>query len=212
MILGPGVWGWWILGRNAGWLPPLRWIVLVVTVAATVALLVSLISEKRRRFATVSLAVGLIGALAGSGAYALATIGQSHSGGMVLVGPASSDSGAGAWWQDADNPQLEALLRTTHTKWSAAINRSSPAAALELSTNTAVMAIGGFGGLDPTPTLSEFQADVASHQLTYYIAPVSGRAPGGFGGQQHNDINTWVKANFTPTTIGSDTIYNLTTP
>jgi 4-amino-4-deoxy-L-arabinose transferase-like glycosyltransferase len=216
MILGTGVWGWWILGRNAGWLPPLRWIVLVVTVAATVALLVSLISEKRRRFAVVSLAVGLIGALAGSGAYALATIGQPHSGGMVLVGPASSDTVvAAAWQQDADNPQLETLLRNTHTKWSAAINRSSPAAALELSTNTAVMAIGGFGGLDPIPTLSEFQADVANHQITYYIVDNTtnnGRGPGGFGGQQHSDISTWVKANFTPTTIGSDTVYNLTTP
>ena len=51
--------------------------------------------------------------------------------------------------------------RPTHTDWSAAIARSSAAAGLELQTHTAVMAIGGFSGNDPVPTLSEFQQYVA---------------------------------------------------
>ena len=31
---GTGVWGWWILGRNASWLPILRWTILVIAVMA----------------------------------------------------------------------------------------------------------------------------------------------------------------------------------
>ena len=104
---------------------------------------------------------------------------------MAVVGPARGDGhrGGGGFGQDTDNARLEAMLRATDTDFSAAINRSSAAAGLELSTNTAVMAIGGFGGSDPAPTLGEFQQDVANHRITYYIAPANNRHPGGFGSQ-----------------------------
>src|SRR5678815_168052 len=69
----------------------------------------------------------------------------------------------------ADNPALDAILKDTHTEWSAAISRSSSAAGLELSTGTPVMAIGGFSGSDPAPTLGQFQDDVAQHKVAYYI-------------------------------------------
>ena len=48
LVLAAGVWGWWILGRNGGWLPPLRWSILAVTVVAAAALLRSLISDTRQ--------------------------------------------------------------------------------------------------------------------------------------------------------------------
>ena len=116
--------------------------------------------------------------------------------------------------QNVDNPQLDAMLGATDTDWSAAINRSSTAAGLELSTNTALMAIGGFSGTDPVPTLSQFQDYVASHRITYYIVPANNndRGPGGFGGQQHTDISNWVAANFKAIKVGSDTVYALTAP
>jgi 4-amino-4-deoxy-L-arabinose transferase-like glycosyltransferase len=214
MTLGTGVWGWWILGRNADWLPALRWAILAVAVIAAAALLVSLTSETRQRFAVGALAVGLVGALVGAGAYSVATIGQPHDGGMAIVGPSQKDEGhGGPWWaQDTDTPELEAMLRNTHTDWSAAINRSSAAAGLELATNTAVMAIGGFGGSDPVPTLAQFQQYVADHRITYYVAPSSEKRPGGFGGNSHTDITDWVAANFTPIKAGSATVYDLTAP
>ena len=104
------------------------------------------------------------------------------------------------------------MLRNAHTDWSAAINRSSGAAGLELSTDTAVMAIGGFGGGDPAPTLAQFQQDVAAHRIGYYVAPEQDKRPGGFGGRSHTDIADWVAANFTPTKVGTDTVYDLTAP
>jgi 4-amino-4-deoxy-L-arabinose transferase-like glycosyltransferase len=214
MIGGTGVWSWWILGRNGDWFPALRWVILAGTAVAAVALLVSLSSGARQRFTVMSLAVGLIGGLLGAGAYAFATIGQSHDGGMAVVGPAREDGhwGGGGFGQDSENTQLEAMLRATDTDFSAAINRSSAAAALELSTNTAVMAIGGFGGSDPAPTLGEFQQDVANHRITYYIAPANDRHPGGFGSKSHTDITQWVAAHFTPMAVGSETVYDLTAP
>jgi 4-amino-4-deoxy-L-arabinose transferase-like glycosyltransferase len=215
MMLGTGGWSWWLLGRNAEWLPTLRWVILAVTVVATAALLFALTSEARHRLAVAALMVGLIGGvLGGASAYTIATLGQPHEGGGPTVGPAAADGHrGGGWGQDADSPQLESMLRDTHTDWSAAIDRSSAAAGLELSTDTAVMAIGGFGGSDPAPTLGQFQQDVAEHRITYYVAPAQEHRPGGFGGRNvHTDITKWVAANFTAITVGSDTVYDLTAP
>jgi hypothetical protein len=211
MVLSTGVWSWWILGRNSSWFPALRWTVLALTVVAAVPLLISLAS--RRRVAMVSVAIGLIGALAGPSAYAIATIGQPHGGGGPAVGPASSAQsaghGTGTFGQAPDNPQLDAMLTATHTQWSAAINRSSSAAGLELATNTAVMAIGGFSGSDPAPTLSQFIDDANAHRVSYYIVEDThgNRGPG--GGRGHSDIANWVAANFKATRVGSATVYDL---
>ena len=58
------------------------------------------------------------------------------------------------------------------------------------------MAIGGFSGSDPVPSLNQFQDDVANHRIGYYIAPDTTRGPG--RGRQHTDISRWVAANFAP--------------
>ena len=54
------------------------------------------------------------------------------------------DSSAGAWMGDADEPSAGTALRATHTRWSAATDGSQSAAALEISSGTPVMAIGGW--------------------------------------------------------------------
>jgi hypothetical protein len=75
------------------------------------------------------------------------------------------------------------------------------------------MAIGGFSGSDPVPTLGQFQDDVAQHRVTYYIAADNRDDPGpgrGFGSQPHSDIAAWVAAHFNPIKVGSDTVYDLT--
>ncbi|TSE00481.1 glycosyltransferase family 39 protein [Skermania sp. ID1734] len=230
LVLAAGVWGFVLLQRNSGWFPWLRWVILVVTILAAVALAVS----SMRRFSVGFMALGLVAGLAGSTAYAVATLGQPHTGGSPSVGPADSDAGmrafAAFFGEGSHNPALDAMLGATHTKWSAAIDRSSSAAALELSSDTAVMAIGGFMN-DPVPTLAQFQDYVRNHEVTYYIVqarpnlpgmpqpgkPAKGDARGGenfsamldrFGG--HQDIADWVAAHFTPTTVGSATVYDLT--
>lgn len=212
MLMGTAAWSFWILARNAAWLPPLRWGILVLAVAATAALLWAL-HGKNRTVASIALAVALIGALSGTTAYTVATLGQPHTGGGPSVGPPDPDGGHGHGWH-SDNPELNTMLRATTTKWSAAINRSGAAAGLELATDTAVMAIGGFTGSDPVPTLDRFQTYVADRQITYYILPESKASDRGgfFGSNSHTDITDWVKANFTSTKVGTDTVYDLRSP
>jgi hypothetical protein len=75
------------------------------------------------------------------------------------------------------------------------------------------MAIGGFTGSDPAPTLAQFERLVSGHEIHYYVASGSG-GPGGAGGGSGSgaQITAWVKAHFTGKTVGGMTVYDLTTP
>ena len=71
------------------------------------------------------------------------------------------------------------------------------------------MAIGGFNGSDPSPTLAQFQADVAAGRIHYFVGG------GGFGGQNggssaSSEIAAWVAATFPAQTVGGATVYDLT--
>jgi 4-amino-4-deoxy-L-arabinose transferase-like glycosyltransferase len=213
LVGGTGLWSWVILGRNSHWLPALRWTILVLAAVAAVALVVPRTHQVRHRVALCVLGVGLIGALGGPAAYAITTIGQPHEGGGPTVGPAdASRQGRMRGFQNVANPRLDAMLKDTNTEWSAAVLRSSTAAGLELSSGTAVMAIGGFSGSDPVPTLSQFKDDVVAHKVTYYIV-VSNRGHGpGSGSRGHADIAKWVAATFRATNVGDTTVYDLSTP
>ena len=52
----------------------------------------------------------------------------------------------------------------------------------QLATGDPVMAIGGFNGTDPAPTLAEFERYVAEGKIHYYISGGGGFGGGGFGG------------------------------
>ena len=102
---------------------------------------------------------------------------------------------------------LVGLLQAAGTKWSAATVGSMQAAPLALDSATDVMAIGGFSGGDPAPTLEQFQSYVAAGQVHYFIAG------GGFGGRRDGStISAWVEQTFTATTVGGHTVYDLTQP
>ena len=94
-------------------------------------------------------------------------------------------------------------------KWVAATEGSEAAAPLELATGDAVMAIGGFNGTDPWPTLAAFEELVANHEIHYYV----GQGSESFGGGQDSSaIGQWVAAHFKCETVGGETVYNLTEP
>ena len=151
--------------------------------------------------------------LAGPAAYAIATIGLPHRGGGPTVGPATAaHDGRGLFDQSDDNPDLDAILKGTDTAWSAAISRSSSAAGLELTSDTAVMAIGGFSGSDPTPTLEQFRDDIAQHKVAYYIVMNNHHRGPGWSNRGHADIAKWVAASFPSTTVGDATVYDLSAP
>jgi hypothetical protein len=94
-------------------------------------------------------------------------------------------------------------------KWVAATEGSEGAAPLELATGDAVMAIGGFNGTDPWPTLAVFKQLVANHEVHYYVGDGS-RSFG--GGRGSSSIASWVAAHFKKETVGNQTVYDLTQP
>jgi 4-amino-4-deoxy-L-arabinose transferase-like glycosyltransferase len=93
-------------------------------------------------------------------------------------------------------------------KWIAATEGTQEAAPIELATGgDAVMAIGGFNGTDPAPTLAEFEAMVAKGEIHYYVGQGSESFGGGRGS---SGIASWVAAHFKSETVGGLTVYNLT--
>jgi hypothetical protein len=104
--------------------------------------------------------------------------------------------------------------------WPGATVNSNSAAGYQLGSGEPIMAIGGFNGTDPAPTLAQFETDVAHHRIHYFI-PSGGIAggfgggfAGGFGGDGHetaaSQITAWVESHYTAETNGNITMYDLT--
>ncbi|MEV5310856.1 glycosyltransferase family 39 protein [Streptomyces sp. NPDC052610] len=96
--------------------------------------------------------------------------------------------------------------------WAAAAIGSQNAASYQLATGEPVMAIGGFNGTDPSPTLAQFKQYVADGRIHYFIASGMGGGPGGGADGSSSQIGSWVEENFEEVTAGSATFYDLTQP
>ncbi|MEV8373928.1 glycosyltransferase family 39 protein [Kribbella sp. NPDC056861] len=93
--------------------------------------------------------------------------------------------------------------------WAAAAVTSNAAAPLQIAAEVPVMSIGGFNGTDVAPTLAEFQEMVAQGKVHYFVGSGGGGFGGGGRGGTSSEISTWVAENFTAQTVGSSTIYDL---
>ncbi|MFH8363242.1 ArnT family glycosyltransferase [Streptomyces anulatus] len=92
--------------------------------------------------------------------------------------------------------------------WVAAAVGAQNAASYQLATGEPVMAIGGFNGSDPSPTLAQFKKYVTEGKIHYFV---SGGGMGGDSGTS-SQISSWVTEKFTEVTVGSATFYDLTQP
>ena len=217
MLAATGVWDYVLLGRTPDFLPWLKFIVLGIGVVGALLLL----TGGRRLVPAVVLSVVFALGL-GTSAYAISTASQTHSGSIPTSGPSSSSMGGGGGGgtrpsggggtrtsgggggDQSSSSELTELLSNTTTTWAAATTGSQSAATLELASGKAVIAIGGWSGSDDAPTLAQFQQWVAEGKISYYIAGGQG---GGQGGS--SEIQTWVEANYTATTVGNSTVYKL---
>jgi 4-amino-4-deoxy-L-arabinose transferase-like glycosyltransferase len=157
-----------------------------------------------------------------------AGFGGQNAGGTGSVGGAAArgggPGGAGGLL-NSSNP-APALVRYLQAgahgyRWVLATVGANEAAGYQLASRQAVMAIGGFNGTDPAPTLAQFEKLVAAGEIHYFIGggagggPGAGTGPGGRagGGASQSDpasqIAAWVEAHFPPTTVGGVTVYNL---
>jgi 4-amino-4-deoxy-L-arabinose transferase-like glycosyltransferase len=151
-----------------------------------------------------------------SGDTASAALGAGAIGGGRAGGVAGGGIGGGG--VEVSSALVKALKSDAGKyRWAAATSGSQSAASLELASNEAVMAIGGFNNEGGKLSLVAFEKYVSSGEIHYYIVAGSGGgggAPGGGGpggGSSTESIASWVKAHFTSQTIGGETVYDLTT-
>ena len=94
-------------------------------------------------------------------------------------------------------------------RWAAATTGSQQAAGYQLASQKPVMAIGGFNGSDPYPSLEQFKQYLKDKQIHYYIAGEMGGHQMG-GSDTATQISQWVAKHYTSTTVDGVTVYDLT--
>jgi 4-amino-4-deoxy-L-arabinose transferase-like glycosyltransferase len=227
-----------LLIRDSSWLPWLAPTVLVAGLLSAVALF--FVNQLGRAAARGIAVLGLVTLLAGSGAYSLATAATTHSGAIPSAGPSSGQGfgggmPGGAGGGMAGGPggngggrgggmaggllgtslpgtNLTALLvqNAGQYRWTAATVGSNNAAGYQLGSGQSVLAVGGFNGTDPYPTLAQFQQYVHSGQIHYFLG--EGMTMQGDSGSDYAEqIAEWVSANYHATTVDGVTVYDLTT-
>ena len=191
-----------------------------------------------RRLAVAAAAVGVCAALAAPSAYAITTIGTAYGAGDPHPGPGTTDGGfgggpgggvgggvggnragglpgdgGGIGGNSSDSALLNYLIANKGSaKWIVAISSSQEAGSIELATGQPVMAMGGFTGSDPTPTLDQLKSYIASGQLRFVLTG-NGFGGGFGGGQGGDDITTqrtdWVDSACQPVTYaGTALLYD----
>jgi 4-amino-4-deoxy-L-arabinose transferase-like glycosyltransferase len=96
--------------------------------------------------------------------------------------------------------------------WAAATIGSNSAAGYQLASGEPVLALGGFNGTDPFPTLERFQQLVADGEVHYFVGGAGRSNTESGGSDEAHRIGLWVEATFPPTTIDTTTVYDLTGP
>jgi 4-amino-4-deoxy-L-arabinose transferase-like glycosyltransferase len=132
------------------------------------------------------------------------------------AGPGAGGAGGIGGLLNSSTPSaaITAALKAGASKyaWVAAAVGSNEAAGYQLAAREPVMAIGGFNGTDPAPTLAEFENYVKEKKIHYFIASGAGggSGPSGAGTDDASLITSWVESHFTATTVGGVTVYDLT--
>ncbi|MBV9091402.1 MAG: glycosyltransferase family 39 protein [Mycobacteriaceae bacterium] len=219
-------WSWVLLGRSPGFVPPLRWVVLAAALGWVLAYVLR-VHRFGGHVAWWAAALAAAAALAGPLAYSVETVGSPHNGGIVTAGPSVRGSRFPGMPPGMGQPPSDRIVRMLSQDaaaytWVAATTGANEAAAYQLATGDAVMPIGGFIGSDPSPTLAQFQRDVADGRVHYYLeghrpgtpraGDARGASPGGRPDTEGDKIAAWVRQTFTPTTVDGVTYYDLTAP
>jgi 4-amino-4-deoxy-L-arabinose transferase-like glycosyltransferase len=163
----------------------------------------------------IAVPLALVAALAGPFAYSVVTASTPHTGAIPTAGPANARFGGmrgggmgGLLDATAPGANLVSLLQATTSTWAAAAVGSNNAAGYQLGSGRPVMAVGGFNGTDPSPTLAEFQELVRTKQVHYFLGGAG--MSGSTGSDASQEIASWVEQNFAGTTVDGVAVYDLT--
>ncbi|MEZ0051799.1 4-amino-4-deoxy-L-arabinose transferase-like glycosyltransferase [Mycobacterium sp. MAA66] len=202
-----------LLARGTDGLSWLRAVVAVSGVGAAVLLL----ALDRLPMARAVAALAVLSCLAAPTAFAVQTASVGHTGAMPSVGLSRGGFpggfGGGLLDSPTPGPGLTDLLTADADKyrWTAAVIGSNNAAGYQLAAEAPVLAVGGFNGTDPAPTLAQFQQYVAAHQIHYFIRSSLLMGHGSDSGSDAaQQIAAWVRSNFSPSTVENTVVYDLT--
>jgi 4-amino-4-deoxy-L-arabinose transferase-like glycosyltransferase len=97
---------------------------------------------------------------------------------------------------------LEYLLANRGAaRWLVAASGSNQAAPIQLATGQPVMAMGGFNGSDPHPTLQQLEQYIHTGEIRFVLAASQGFGSFGLGQGQAVGISGWVRNNCHPAII-----------
>jgi 4-amino-4-deoxy-L-arabinose transferase-like glycosyltransferase len=151
----------------------------------------------------VAVATTALAAVLGPLAWSVATAALPHTGSSVSAGPLPGGRAPKASSHPVLSRAAMSLIRRDADDWTwAAAIVGHRASDLQLTAGSPVMPIGGFGGADPSPTLAQFQSDVAHHRVHWFVAAPTGHGPG-------VAISAWVRRHAAPVRVGSTTLYDV---
>ncbi|MGO8863580.1 MAG: ArnT family glycosyltransferase [Acidimicrobiales bacterium] len=201
-VVGSAVWASELLGRTPGYAPGLAGAIVVSGSVAALGILVALLlrpdSTVGRWLGAGTAALACLALLAGPFAYSVTSIQRGTSGPLALAGPPATGAGVGLGLPgfsisvaslqregSARSQPPSRLLRylvghRDRAQYLLAVSGSLTAAPYIISTGQPVMAMGGYTGMDPSPTLSAFEAMVARGKI-HYVLVGSAFASFGFG-------------------------------
>ncbi|MGM7777617.1 glycosyltransferase family 39 protein [Arthrobacter sp. KNU-44] len=203
------------------------WLPQILLVTGGLAVAIALLPPVKKRFRTAAML--LIGAstFLGPTIWSINTVLSPHVGAGVVSGP----SILGVRTDSPDRKQLPADTPIAFTavmfgdvpppgaigriesepasvRWAAATVGSETAANYQLASSKAILAVGGFDGTDPFPTLEQFQAMVRNGNVgTFLIQNLPPLTVEGRG--ESARIVQWVKSTFQPEIIDGATMYRL---
>jgi 4-amino-4-deoxy-L-arabinose transferase-like glycosyltransferase len=225
-VAGSALVAWRLLERTPEFADGLGVALLALSIPVGLVLFISPTGPGGRRPALVAAGLGLAILLAGPAAYAANTMQTAYAGGDPSAGPTAIGAGGRSGFGGGGgggggrfgggpggggqvDPALVEYLAANRgsATWIVAVNGADEAGSIELSSGLRVMAMGGFSGGDPAPTLAQLQAYVANGQLRYVIIGRGGRGGPSGGG---SEVSTWVAANGTVVqAVGNGTLYDL---
>lgn len=205
-----------LLGRHGDWMP---WLRVVVTVGGSGAAALLLVAGRlHRRVAVLVAGLAIVSCLLAPAAFSLATAASPHSGALPSVGPSHGGHGSitGGGLLSAPNPRpdLIGLLKqgADEFTWTAAVVGSNNAAGYQLAAGAPVMAVGGFNGTDPSPTLGDFVRYVDAGRIHYFIVGPTVMMGHRTGSDTHEStaIREWVEGRYPELTVDGTAVYDLT--
>ncbi|MFI5254551.1 MAG: glycosyltransferase family 39 protein [Candidatus Limnocylindrales bacterium] len=212
-------WGWQLLERTPDFWPGVGAGAFFITLAAALLVAFPADAADRRtvRIGRLAAAIAIVAMLVGPTLYTLETAGRALSGGDPQAGPATAldsvgpPSGGGRDAETIDQALVDYLVANRgEATWLVAATSANQAGVIQIAAGAPVMAMGGFLGTDPTPTLAQLQAYVDSGEVRYVLVGGAGGGPGGFfGGDGIGDTasarTAWVTSSCTPVHVAATT-------